>query len=88
MSSNLKPGDRALLLPQADGDPEVEVYNWTVVVITSHLIRAEYNVNLIHEFDFYDGSEGFATPEYLLRIPPDSEARQMFRETEKTKEAA
>lgn len=86
MSSELKPGDRALVVwmsliwcKHRIGD--------TVLVLSAPTWEPPEGA---HPAGYYcrvrydsDGTEGKTLRERLSRIPPDDEAKRLFRETEK-----
>lgn len=83
MSSDLKPGDRALIVWAI---PRCRRFVGRVVRLTGG--------PMIHggmrHFSWDDEAEGqwWSGEPHLIRLPPDDEARQMFREDERPREPA
>lgn len=80
----LKPGDRALVV----GCEAHQFMNGQVIVLTGRFF-CEWGYGRYRDWawHFENDPDGRGIYEcFLVRIPPDSEAKQMFRETSKPKE--
>ena len=88
--SNLKPGDRALVVGALFVEPRYRERNNQTCVVKEGPTREKgwpsswVDMYLVR---FDDGLSCWVMPSKLIRLPPDSEAKRLFRETEKPVEA-
>jgi len=88
--SELKPGDRALVLRcWKNDDHALSVLGTICEVRSSPYFDADSNRPAVRvTVRYHTGVQCGHRCEWLLRLPPDDEAKRLFRETEKPREVS